>query len=56
MITSGLTPGEEFELFFNQGKKRYGPEPEKVEKRTAAKHADTFKIGDLKLEPATDGE
>ncbi len=53
----GLFPGQAFRVFFHKGRTRFGPDYDKTPKRTVAKHGDTLKLGNLKLEPSkTDGE
>lgn len=51
-----LFPGEEFKLHYHRGQKRLGPAIDKIPNHKAAKDGDTLKLGDVKLEPAKDGE
>ena len=44
-------PGYEFRLTFQSGKRAIGPNYQDATKHTVAKHGDTLKLGDLKLEP-----
>jgi len=45
-------PGQEFRLLFYQGKKQIGPDYDKTQKYSVAKHSDTLKLSELKLDPA----
>ena len=49
-------PEQSFRLWFSKGKKKFGPAFDKAPKHTIAHHNDTLKLGDLKLEPTTEGE
>ncbi len=46
-----LFPGYEFRLTFQKGKKRYGPDYQKVAKHTVAKHGEERKLGDVTITP-----
>lgn len=52
----GVFPGQEFQVFYHKGRMRFGPDYELAPKRALARHGDTLKLGDLKLEPNTDEE
>jgi RNA polymerase sigma factor (sigma-70 family) len=51
-----ILPGYEFRFLFTKGKTRFGPDYAKAAKHTIAKHGDRLKLGDLKLEPASDAK
>jgi RNA polymerase sigma factor (sigma-70 family) len=51
-----LFPVHEFRLIFSKGKKSFGPAYNKAPRHTLAKHGDTLKLGNVKVEPRQNNE
>ena len=49
-VVTGADGGFKFRVTFYKARQRFGPDYDKVPRQVLAKHGDTLKLGDLKLD------